>query len=97
MTSRLQSLHFLRIILWVVGAFVLVNIVALVSPWKILIKSVDRKFILDYNIIRDVPMNAGDIWSGRKVRREKVCVYWEGAIATSPVFITANEHCPLIF
>lgn len=86
----------MRTAAWFLAAIVVINGVVFLSPWKVLIRAVDRKFVADHDIQYDVPLYAGERWGGRKVHRGKVCIYWGGAATTWPVFIAPGSGCPII-
>lgn len=80
---------------WLVAIVLIVNVAVSLSSWKVLIRAVDRNFVTDYDVQFDVPQDAGASWGGRKVHRDKVCVYWSGARSTYPVFLEPGKKCPL--
>lgn len=85
-----------RTVVWLLAVSFLVNLVAIVAPLKILIRTVDRNYVVDHDLQYDVPDYARERWGGRKVHRDKVCVYWKGATVTLPVFIAADASCTLL-
>ena len=84
----------MRGLAWLVGAFVAVNIVALLSPWHVLVRSVVEHSLLDHDLLLPVPPD----WPPERaseIRSERVCVYWGGGAHLWPTFMPVAGRCPL--
>lgn len=77
---------------WLGVSIIVINVLALLSPWRVLVRSVTRSYVLDADIIVTVPENTRST-PARHVYRERVCAYWGGGVRLSPTFTSINERC----
>lgn len=84
-----------RVWIWLTVAVIAANIVAFMSPWHILVRSIDREYFVDYDIVYDLPEYAALRRPEQQIRRGKVCVYWQGGGSIWPDFVAADGTCPM--
>lgn len=84
----------LHIVTWLLVVTFAVNIVALLSPSRVLVRTVVESYVVDHDIVYSVPRHALSERAGDGKLR-KVCVYWGGGTYLSPIFAAVDEKCGL--
>lgn len=82
---------------WLIIAVIAVNLIAILSPSSLLVRSVARSYVMDHDIMYDVSQQGSVGRDGKEVHRERVCVYWGGGAYVRPSFIDVDEKCPLFW
>lgn len=91
MTAAVIVRAVLRIVGWLFAATVAVNIVAVLSPWHLLV----RTDLERYQSHEDMWSNPPRPPSLQAPYVEKTCVYWGGGVRLHPTWIKVEEECEL--
>ena len=82
-----------RAMLALVGLLVLVNLIVLLSPWQVFMRSYIHRYVTDHELAYAVPYDQALKMAGDKVGEERICVYWGGVATTGLDFVRVEDDC----